>query len=70
MNETVSELRRVALLLPDIPRWVEARSMLLAGQCSLFGLDESSGLAVVVARPEQELAVVIGSPARHAILAA
>jgi hypothetical protein len=41
-------LPKLALSLPDIPRCVETRSMLLSGRCELFGVDETGTLSFAV----------------------
>ena len=38
---------RLARTLPDIPRWIETRSMLLSEECEVFGLEEGSSDFVV-----------------------
>lgn len=63
-------LHKLALSLPDIPRWVETRSMLLSGRCRLFGVDETQALSFVVGSAEMELISVIGFPTKEAILEA
>lgn len=67
MPNSNPELKRLAIALPDIPRWVETRSLLLKGECELFGLDVHSGLAFVINSAECELVSVVGHPARNAI---
>ncbi|MDP8952601.1 MAG: GNAT family N-acetyltransferase [Actinomycetota bacterium] len=63
------EMRRLAALLPDIPRFLETRGMLLEG-CDLLGLEEDTEGPSFVVRglyPEGELVSVLGSPASGAI---
>lgn len=67
MPNSNSDLKRLAIAIPDIPRWVETRSLLLKGECELFGLDEQNGLAFVINSGECELVSVVGHPARSAI---
>lgn len=67
MQDSNLELKRLAAALPDIPRWVETRSLLLKGECELFGLDEENGLAFVINSAECELVSVVGHPAFKAI---
>lgn len=55
---------RLARALPDAPRWIETRSMLLSGDCGVFGLEEG-GPDFVVRDPE--LISVVGHPSRAAI---
>lgn len=49
----------LARALPDIPRWIETRSMLLSGECEIFGLREG-GPDFVVRDPE--VISVVGHP--------
>jgi hypothetical protein len=56
-----AEARWLAALLPDIPRWVETRSMLLSGHCDLFGVEES-GPCFVVRDAEEPLVSVVERP--------
>jgi GNAT superfamily N-acetyltransferase len=52
-------MKDLAAALPDIPRWVEARSLLLAGHGELFG-PEGGGFALC--DPEDELVIVVQKP--------
>lgn len=61
---------RLIQALPDIPRWVETRSILLSGRCKVLGLeDESEGLSFVVRDTASESIYVsiVGRPAQSAI---
>ena len=52
---------RLASLLPDIPRWLETRSMLLDGSAELFGFDEEGEPPAYIARdPDSHLLSVVG----------
>jgi RimJ/RimL family protein N-acetyltransferase len=62
--------RSLAERLPDVPRWVEARDLLLFGGCEVFGLQETPELSFVVRDPATELVAVIGTPTPEAIQAA
>jgi RimJ/RimL family protein N-acetyltransferase len=53
--------------LPDVPRWVETRSMLLSGRCEVFGLEEGEDLGFVVRDAEDVLISVVGRPGGDAI---
>lgn len=68
MSQRKSLSRKLALALPDIPRWVETRSLLLSGRGQLFGVDETGTFSLVVSSPEMELISVVGAPANGAIL--
>jgi len=67
MLENNSILKKLALALPDIPKWVETRSLLLSGRCQLFGLDETGTLSFVVRNAELKLISIVGFPERRAI---
>ncbi len=63
-------LNRLARALPDIPRWVETRSMLLSGHCGIFGLEGRTEPCFVVRdseEHEERLISVVGRPAKDAI---
>lgn len=66
----LSTLQSLARRLPDIPRWVEARDLLLHGGCEVFGLAETPDLSFVVRDPETGFAAVVGAPDETAIRAA
>jgi RimJ/RimL family protein N-acetyltransferase len=70
MTSTDMIQKKLAASLPDIPRWVETRAMLLNSQCEIFGLDETSGLVAVVRSDEWELISIIGYPEKRAIIEA
>lgn len=63
----MSDPARLAALLPDAPRFVETRGMLLEGRCEILGLEEGSGLGFVARDGEEEFVCVVGRPAREAI---
>ena len=67
-----SEAARLARILPDIPRWVETRSMLLSEECEVLGLEERGGLSFVVREPDADpvYASVVGRPSGAAIAGA
>ena len=57
--------------MPDIPRWVETRFVLLSGRGEIFGLrEEGEGHSFVVRDPGDGLAYVAGRPAGGEIRAA
>jgi GNAT superfamily N-acetyltransferase len=60
----------IAQRLPDLPRWVEARALLLGEPCEIFGLQEDPDLSLVVRDPDTELVFIIGTPAVTAVHAA
>lgn len=62
------ESARLAALLPDVPRFVETRGMLLGGDCEILGLEEdAAGPSFVVRDGEEDLVCVVGYPAREAV---
>ncbi|HEX2741749.1 MAG TPA: hypothetical protein VHM69_15005 [Rubrobacter sp.] len=63
----MSDESTLAGALPDIPRWVEARSTLLGG-CELFGLDEEGEEPSFIVRDAvYPLVSVVGCPSLQAI---
>lgn len=61
---------RLVRTLPDIPRWVETRSILLSGHCEVLGLEDGgAGLSFVVRDTASEsiYVCVVGCPAESAI---
>ncbi len=60
----------MAVALPDIPRWVEPRSLLLSGECEVFGADEDGKIGecgFVVRDPEEAGISIVGRPSARAI---
>jgi GNAT superfamily N-acetyltransferase len=68
---TKSVLDRLANALPDIPRWLYARSMLLSGRCEVLGLADGGPEPQFVAREleesEDRAICVVGRPPADAI---
>jgi GNAT superfamily N-acetyltransferase len=62
---------RLAGYLPDVPRWLEVRSMLLSGRCEVLGLEEREPQPSFVAREleegEDQMVYVVGRPSSVAI---
>ena len=52
----------VLAALPDTPRWVEARGMLLSGRGHVLGADPVSSHTGALLQPDTRLAVVVGRP--------
>lgn len=67
MLEHSSQLHKLAMALPDIPRWVETRAMLLSNQCEIFGLKEVGELSFVVSSTKTKLISIVGHPDKNAI---
>ncbi len=60
----------MALALPDIPRWVEPRSLLFSGECEVFGFAEDGEAGeggFVVRDPEEAGVSVVGQTSARAI---
>ncbi len=68
---TKSLLDRLAHALPDIPRWLYVRSMLLSGRCEVLGLAEGGPEPQFVAQEleesEDRAGCVVGRPTADAI---
>ena len=62
-------MRRLAALLPDTPRFLETRGMLLEGCCELLDPKEDEGPSFVARGlyPEEKLVSVVGHPSREAV---
>ncbi|MGI9078513.1 MAG: GNAT family N-acetyltransferase [Gemmatimonadaceae bacterium] len=60
-------LREVANTLPDLPRWVEVRSMLLADRAEVFGLDLAAAPSFVAVHADGGLMGIVGMPRPAAI---
>ena len=60
-------LSQLAQALPDTPRYVETRGMLLANACEVLGLDQTSGLNFVVRSFQTGLISVVGKPSADSI---
>lgn len=58
-------LARLAAALPDAPRWLETRSMLLFDDAEVFGLEEEP-LTFIARNPTDHLISVVGKPAAEA----
>ncbi len=68
MEGSAAESARLAALLPDVPRFVETRAMLLGGNCEVLGLEEDAASPSFVVRDgEEDLVCVVGYPAREAV---
>ncbi len=52
----------VARLLPDLPRWVEVRDLLLSEDCEIFDLQEQGELSLIVRENNGKMVFVIGHP--------
>ena len=62
-----NEHARLAALLPDVPRFVETRGMLLEGRCEVLGLERGPSPSFVTRDGDEKLVCVVGSPALEAI---
>jgi len=70
VSEPDSLFHRLASALPDIPKWVETRSLLLSDDCELSGLDERTGINFIARDPNARDTYVVGWPAPEAIVEA
>jgi RimJ/RimL family protein N-acetyltransferase len=57
----------IAQRLPDLPRWVEARDLLLSEECEIFGFQEEPELSLVLREIDGEAVFVIGAPPQTAV---
>jgi GNAT superfamily N-acetyltransferase len=62
--------RTIAQRLPDLPRWVEVRDLLLSESGEITGLQEEPELSFVLRDPETASVFVVGAPAASTIQAA
>ena len=62
--------RSIAQRLPDLPRWVEVRDLLLDESGEISGLQEDPELSFVIREPETAPVFVVGTPASEVIQAA
>jgi GNAT superfamily N-acetyltransferase len=60
-------ISRLLSAVPDQPRWVELRAMLLSGQCEVYGLEDAERLSFVVRHEEMEMVAIYGRPAPDVI---
>ena len=71
MSPTEPHTEGLAGFLPDAPRWLEIRSMLLSGRCEVLGLEEGGPGPSFVARELKEgkdqMICVVGLPSSEAI---
>lgn len=71
MTSTRPHMKRLAGSLPDVPRWLETRSMLLSGRCEVLGLEEGAPTPSFVTREleegEEQMIYVVGRPMSEAI---
>jgi GNAT superfamily N-acetyltransferase len=67
VTSDASTFKRLAAALPDIPRFVEVRSMLLTGTCEVEGLEDSTAPSFVAFSPYTRGAAVVGLPSLDAI---
>jgi GNAT superfamily N-acetyltransferase len=59
--------RDLAALLPDTPRWVETRSLLLSGRCEVVGAGAKPSLPFVVVSSDLPLICIAGKADPHSI---
>ncbi len=59
-------LSELAAELADLPRWLDARGMLLRGRCQVFGR-EKPGAGYLAREPDVRLIAVVGRPSPRAV---
>ncbi len=62
--------QQLAARLPDLPRWVEVRDLLLADEATVYGWQTEPELAAVARETDGQVAFVIGAPDLAAVMAA
>src|ERR1044071_5875925 len=71
MSSTMANYRdlllQLAQALPDTPRLIDTRGMLLANACEVLGLNQTNGLNFVVRSFQTGLISVIGKPSADSI---
>ncbi|HYW11584.1 MAG TPA: GNAT family N-acetyltransferase [Longimicrobium sp.] len=68
MDDQIALGQALADRLPDVPRWVEARSMLRGGTCEILGVHEAPQLSFVILDPGgMGGVIVVGAPADETI---
>lgn len=64
------QLSDLAAHLPDVPRWIEVRDLLLSGDCRLVGAVAVEPLSFVLAEEPGGLACIVGLPSADVVRAA
>lgn len=67
MSDMDPTTQRLLSTVPDRPKWVELRAMLLSGQCEVYGLEDAERLSFVARQAEMEMVAVCGRPAPDVI---
>ncbi|MCI0524509.1 MAG: hypothetical protein L0Y75_04520, partial [Acidobacteria bacterium] len=60
-------IQRLLSIVPDQPKWVELRGMLLSGLCEVDGLEDAERLSFVARHAETDLVFAYGRPASDVI---
>lgn len=63
LSDMTSTIRWLLSAVPDQPKWVELRAMLLSGQCEVYGLEDAGRLSFIARHAEMEMGVICGRPA-------
>ncbi len=63
MPDANPTIQRLLSIVPDQPKWVELRGMLLSGRCEVDGLEDAERLSFVARHAETDLIFVYGRPA-------
>lgn len=67
MSDADPTIQRLLSIIPDQPKWVELRGMLLSGLCEVDGLEDAGRLSFVARHAETDLVFVYGRPAHDVI---
>jgi GNAT superfamily N-acetyltransferase len=66
----VTDVARLARLLPDLPRWVETRGMLLSGRCDVLAAAPPPACDFLVRGTDFGLLCVVGTPPSESLTSA
>jgi GNAT superfamily N-acetyltransferase len=67
LSDTDSTIQRLLSIVPDQPKWVELRAMLLSGQCEIYELQDAERLSFVARHAEMEMVAICGRPSPDVI---
>lgn len=67
MSDMDPTIQQLLSTVPDHPKWVELRAMLLSGQCEIYELEDAKGLSCVARQAEMEIVAICGRPAPDVI---
>ncbi len=67
VTQIESKFIELGAKLPDIPRWIDARSLLLSGRCEIYGFHNNRSLNFALRNCDFPLICVVGEPSQSAI---